>query len=67
MLPMFKCIDILGREIKVGDIVRHRDWQYGTPMKVVGIDLGRLFLKMAHRGRKVHVLHGCRGWHIVSR
>lgn len=64
---LFKCIDILGREIKVGDVVARRDFLHGTPMRVVGIELGLLYLKKSWRGRKVEVLHGCTGWHIVSR
>lgn len=61
-----KNLDIIGREIQVGDIVSSPSWDFGTTMRVVKIDGWRLHLVRAFRGRKVVVLDS-RNWHIVSR
>lgn len=63
---MNKATDILGREIKAGDIIASRSLEFGTTFRVLAVDGCRVTLIRAYRGRKPQIFD-CRDFRIVSR
>lgn len=45
--------DRLDRAVRVGDAVSMRYYGYGTLLRVMAIDDNVMYVKLAHRGRKI--------------